>query len=94
LDVEAPAWYNEAFWATLGINITSIDTDGARKGPQIHPAHQGVIDHEVSQALLHPENLMEHEARYLHTNGEYVWLRCHGKLARHQRHAQVSSQNI
>ncbi|MEL6731513.1 MAG: PAS domain S-box protein [Bacteroidota bacterium] len=75
-------WYNEVFWSTLGKNITKEEIEWGQFKPHIHTAHCSILENEIDQALLHAENKIEHEVQYLHANGEYIWLRCHGKLAK------------
>ncbi len=83
-DLENPSeeWMSERFWTTLGYD--------PKKMPHQSGAWQDIINQEdLEEALLNftahcenPERPYEQVARYQHSDGSTVWIRCRGLAIR------------
>lgn len=83
-DLENPSeeWMSERFWTTLGYD--------PKKMPHQSDAWQDIINQEdLEEALLNftahcekPEHPYEQVARYQHSDGSTVWIRCRGLAIR------------
>ena len=75
-------WMNNTFWERLGYDPEKMPQKSSAWMDKIYPEDLKIAQKNLAEHLEHPEKPYDQIIRYIHAEGQTVWIRCRGMILR------------